>query len=121
MVNEVTREVPRPKPKGPQAPWDLALGLPRGTPFTTLHPKLFHILSFFGHPGLVRRDYHTKFYIVEAHKLVDLNPNILVRHFQRMYITTDVSTGQKDFLKADCQIYGTIHASAPLPCTRSVL
>ena len=97
VVNGVPREVPRPKPEGPQAPRVLAAGLPRGTPFTTLHPRLFHIMSFFGHPGLVKRDffhcrqiqpvpreYHTQYYLVEVQILVEINPNILVRRFQRM-------------------------------------
>ena len=68
-----------------------------GTPFTTLHPRLFHIMSFFGDPGLVKRDYfhccqtqpvpreyNTQYYVVEVQTLVELNPNTLVRHFQRM-------------------------------------
>ena len=57
MVNGVPREVPSAKAEGPQAPRVSAAGLARGTPFTTLHPRLFHILSFFGHPGLVKRDF----------------------------------------------------------------
>ena len=86
VVNGVPREVPRPKPAGPQALRDLAAGLPRGTPFTTLHPRIFHIMSFFGHPGLVKRDsvhcrqtqpvpreYHTQYYVVEVQTLVELN------------------------------------------------
>ena len=52
MVNGVPRKVPRPDSEGPQAPWVLAAGLPRGTPYTTLHLRLFHKLSFFSHPGL---------------------------------------------------------------------
>ena len=98
MVIGAPREVPGEKPKGPRAQRDLAAGLSRGTPFTTLHPRLFHIMSFFGHPGLVKwdffdccqtqpvpREYHTKCYIVEVQTLVELNPNILVWHFQRIY------------------------------------
>ena len=73
------------------------MGLPQGTPFTTLHQRLFHILSFFGHPGLVKRDifhcrqtqpvsreYHTQCYVVEIQTLVWLNPDILVRRLQRI-------------------------------------
>ena len=54
-------------------------------------------MSFFDHPGLVTRDffhyrqtqpvpreYHTQCYVVEVQTLVELNPNILVRRFQRM-------------------------------------
>ena len=97
VVNGVPWEVPRPTPEGPQAPRVLAAGLPRGTPLTTLHPRLFHIMSFFDHPGLVTRDFlhyrqtqpvpredHTQCYVVEVQTLVELNPNILVRQFQRM-------------------------------------
>ena len=40
-VNGVPREVPRPKPEGPQALSVLAAGLPRGTPFTTRHQGFF--------------------------------------------------------------------------------
>ena len=47
VVNVVPREVPR----------VLAKGLPRGTPFTTLQPRLFHKMSFFGHPGQVKRNF----------------------------------------------------------------
>ena len=57
MVNVVPREVPGPKPKGPQAPRVLAMGLPRGTPCTMIHPRLFHTLSFFRHLGLVKSDF----------------------------------------------------------------
>ena len=97
-MNGVPREVPGPKPKGPQAPRVLAARLSQGTPFTTLHPRLFHIMSFFGNPGLVKRnifycrqtqpvprEYHTKCYI---QTLIELNPNILVGRFQRMPLST---------------------------------
>ena len=60
-------------------------GLPQGTPFTTLSPRLFHKMSFIGPPGLVKRDffhcrhtqpvprkYHTQCYIVEVQTLVEL-------------------------------------------------
>ena len=80
-------------------------GLLQGTPFTTLHPRLFHIMSFFGHPGLVKRDffhcrqaqsvpreYHTQCYIVEVQTLVEFNPNILVRCFQRMHFIKKMSS-----------------------------
>ena len=61
---------------------------PEGLPFTTLNPRLFHIMSFFGHRGLVKRDffhclqtqlvpreYHTHCYAVEVQTLIVLNPN----------------------------------------------
>jgi hypothetical protein len=54
-------------------------GIPQGTPFTTLHPRLFQIISFFGHAGLKKKDffeccqtqpaprmYHTQYYVVEV-------------------------------------------------------
>ena len=44
MVNEVPREVPR--------LWDLP-----ETPVTMIAPRLFHMISFFGHPFLVKRDF----------------------------------------------------------------
>ena len=52
MVNGVPREVPRPKPEGPQAPRVLAAGLSEGLHFTMIHPRLFHRFSFFWHPEL---------------------------------------------------------------------
>ena len=52
MVNGVHREVPRPKPEGPQAPRVLAAGLSEGLHFTMIHPRLFHRFSFFWHPEL---------------------------------------------------------------------
>ena len=89
---------PKAKTRGPQAQRVLAAGLPRRTPFTSLHPRLFHIMSFFDEPGLVKRDffhcpqtqpvpkvYHTQCYVVEEiQTFVELNPNILVWRFQRM-------------------------------------
>ena len=53
MVNGVPREVPRPKPKGPEGFW------PPDFPRDSIHhdtPKVFHTFSFFGHPRLVKRD-----------------------------------------------------------------
>ena len=29
----------------------------RGTPFTMIHPRIFHTFSFFSPPGLVRKDF----------------------------------------------------------------
>ena len=57
MVNGVPREVPRPKPKGTEAPRVFGRGTYQGTPFTMIHPRLFHTFSFFRHPGLVKRDF----------------------------------------------------------------
>ena len=53
MVNGVPREVPRPKPEGHQGPRVFG----QGTPFTMIHPMLFHTFSFFCHPRLVKRDF----------------------------------------------------------------
>ena len=44
------------KLEGPQAPRVFGRGTSRGTSFTMIAPRLFHIMSFFGHPGLVKRD-----------------------------------------------------------------
>ena len=52
MVNGVPGEVPRPKPKGPQALRVFDAGLPEGLHFTMIHPGLFHRFSFFWHPEL---------------------------------------------------------------------
>ena len=52
MVNGVPREVPRPKPEGPQALRVLAAGLSEGLHFTMIPPRLFHRFSFFWHPEL---------------------------------------------------------------------
>ena len=57
MVNGVPRQVPRPKPEGPQAPRVFGRGTSRGTPITMIPPRLFHIMLFFQHTGLVKRDF----------------------------------------------------------------
>ena len=57
MVNVVPREVPRPKPEGPQALRVFGRRTSQGTPFTMIPPRLFHTFSFFRHPGLVKRDF----------------------------------------------------------------
>ena len=93
VVNGVPREVPRSNPRGCRPPRVLAAGHPRGTPLATLHARLFDIMSFFGYLGQVKRDFFhcrqtqpvpTQCYVVEMETLVELNPNILVRCFQRM-------------------------------------
>ena len=82
MVNEVLREVPR--------LWDF----PRDS---SQHdsPKDFHMMSFFSHPLLVKRDFLQPMdslgSIMGNNKghgnliMVELNPNILVWHVQRMH------------------------------------
>ena len=52
MVNGVPGEVPRPKPKGPEAPRVLAAGVFEGLNVTMINPRLFHRFYFFGHPKL---------------------------------------------------------------------
>ena len=60
-------------------------------------PRLFHIFSFIHHPGPVKRDllhcrltqpapkeYRTQYYVVELHRLLELNPKIPVWHVERM-------------------------------------
>ena len=97
MVNGVPRDVPRPKPEGPQAPRVLGRGTSQGNPFTMIHPRLFHTFLFFCHPGLVKRDffhwrqiqplpreYHGQCYSAEEQTLVEFNPHILVRDVERM-------------------------------------
>ena len=97
MVNGVPREVQRPKPEGPQAPRVSGRGTSRGTPLAMIPPRLFHIMSFFWLPGLVKRDFFhwcqtqpvpresTGHYTgLRQGILLDLNPNILVRDEERM-------------------------------------
>ena len=89
---------PKAKTRGAAGPKGFGQGSFRGTPFTMIHPRLFNIFSFFCHPEPVKRDflhccqtqpaprkYHTQYYVVEVHSLVGLNPNILVRHVEKMY------------------------------------
>ena len=79
-------------------------GTSRGTPFTMIHPRLFHIFSLFCHPGPVKRnylhgrqtqpaprEYYTQYYVVEVHRLVELNRNILVWHVERMGMMQDIA------------------------------
>ena len=85
----------------------------RDFPRDSIHhdtPKAFPQMSLFCNPGPVKRDFlhchqtqpaprdhHTQYYIGEVHKFVELNPNILVWHAERMnqlntgYIPTDVA------------------------------
>ena len=53
----VPREGPRPKPKWPEASRVFGRGTSQGTPFTMIPQRLFHIMSFMLHPGLVKRDF----------------------------------------------------------------
>ena len=89
MVNGVPREVPRTKAEGPQAPRVLAPGLPRGTPFTTLHPRLFHIMSFFGHPGLVKRDHFRQLCVI----------------FGNHFLTISDHRGEKNITMLACLVF----------------
>ena len=91
VVNGVPREVSRPKPGGPQAPWVFGRGTSQGTTFTMIPPRLFHKFSLFCQPGPVEKDflhcrktkpvpreYHTPYYLVEVKTLVEFYPKILV-------------------------------------------
>ena len=86
------------KPRVYHGEWSLQVAGLKGFSRGTVHPRLFHIFSFFCHPGPVKRgflhccqtqsaprEYHTQQY-VEVHRLVNLNPNMLSRHVERMYI-----------------------------------
>ena len=94
MLNGVPREVPRPKPKGPQARRVLAARLPEGL-HSPWYPKGFsHIFillasrtskeGFISANGIPRQ-YHGHFTGHGFPILVELNPNILVWHVERMY------------------------------------
>ena len=73
------------------------LGRSQGTIFTVIPPRLFHIMSFFWLPGLVKRDFfHWRqtqpvpresighYTGLGQGILLELNPNILVRDEERM-------------------------------------
>ena len=70
-------------------------GTSQETPVTMIAPRLFHMISFFGHPFLVKRDFLQPMdslgSIMGNNKghgnliMVELNPNILVWHVQRMH------------------------------------
>ena len=53
LVNIVPRKFQGIKPEGPQAPRVFGLATSRGTIFTRIPPRLFHILPFFNNPSLV--------------------------------------------------------------------
>ena len=88
VVNGVLMEVPMPNPEGSQAPRVFCRGTSRGTPFTMIHPRLFHTFSFFRHPGLVKRYFFFPIWSLgtplengegmKLSPLVELNPNMLV-------------------------------------------
>ena len=83
---------PMAKTRGAAGPEGFGRGTSRGTPFTMIPPRLFHIISFFQLPGLVKRDiFHWRqtqhvpresighYTGLGQGILVELNPNILVR------------------------------------------
>ena len=85
------------KTRGAADPKGFGRGTSRGTPFTIIPQRLFHIMSFFRLPGLVKRDFfhwrQTKPVPRESIGqytglvqgiLLELNPNILVRDEERM-------------------------------------
>ena len=70
-------------------------GTSQETPVTMIAPRLFHMMLFFGHPLLVKRDFLQAMDSLESIMgnnkghgnliMVELNPNILVWHVQRMH------------------------------------
>ena len=81
------------------------LGRSQGTPFTMIPPRLFHIMSFFRLPGLVKRDFfHWRqtqpvpresighYTGLGQGILLELNPNILVR--DAIIIDSDLTVQQ---------------------------
>ena len=73
-------------------------GTSRGTPFTMIHPRLFHKFSLFCHHGPVKRyllhfqltqpvpmEHHKQYYMAEVKSLVKLFPYILARDVERMH------------------------------------
>ena len=46
------------------------------------------------------REYHTQYYVLEVHRLVELNHNIMVRHVERMEI--DSPSDSSLSLKMEC-------------------
>ena len=88
---------PTAKTLGACGPSGFGLGTSRGTPFTMIHPRLFHTFSLFCHPGRVKRDlFHWRqtqpvpresighYTGLGQGILLELNPNILVRDEERM-------------------------------------
>ena len=91
------RDVPRPKPEGPQAPKGFGRGSSRGTPFSMITPRVLHIMSIFRLFILVKRDFfHWRqtqpvpresighYSGLGQGMLLEINPNILVRDEERM-------------------------------------
>ena len=70
-----------------------SLGTSRGTPFTMIHPRLFHRFSFFSHPGLVYgifsanglpREYHGQYTPLAFKNIKSVKSNIIGRNVERM-------------------------------------
>ena len=95
-MNIVPREFQGQQPEGPQAPSVFGVGTSRGTIFTRIPPRLFHILPFFRNPALVTGillqpilplgsivvNIPLDFYNIDS-----VNPSILGRDLERMYNT----------------------------------
>ena len=96
MVNGVPREVPRPKTRGAAGPDGFWPWNSRGTPVTMIPLRLFHIMSFFLNLKLVKFDFFQPMDSLgsimvnipgmKLDILIKLNPIILGRDVERMYI-----------------------------------
>ena len=93
MVNGVPRQVPRPKPEGPQArrfwPWDLLRhsihhDTPKGFPYNIILPASRTSKEGFLSVNGLPREYHGQFLSFAGRTLVELNTKILVRDGDRM-------------------------------------
>ena len=49
------------------------------------------------------REYHTQYYVVEVHRLVEVNPDILVRHVEKML--NMISNGSKLNIADQVNVY----------------
>ena len=88
---------PKAKTRGAAGPNGFGRGTSGGSPFTMIPPRLFHIMSFFQLPGLVKRNlFHWgqnepvprksigHYTGLGQEILLELNPNILVRDEERL-------------------------------------
>ena len=97
MVYGAPREVPRPKALGAAGPRVFCPGTSRGTPFVKIAPRLFHIMSCFCNPKLVKWDFSQSLDFLgsimvfiqnmKPYILVELTPIILGRDRERMHNT----------------------------------
>ena len=113
--------------------WKVFSGCLKNLPSGILKCKFFQttttdfplFIQFFGHTGLVKRDlfhchqtqlfpreYHSQGYIVEVQTLVELNPNILVRPFQRRTLHTLPFISLRKWQKSD-PVWFAMHPRCP--------